>query len=471
MIHFAPITLETKELFRQYASMQIRNCDAAFANIFCWQQTYHSLYAAAEGFLIVKYRTEGRRQAAYMLFTPEFTEDGMQRIVPMLEQDAASEQNTLKITGLPACAAELLRSAFGPKFACACNRDSADYIYNAADLRELPGRKYQPKRNHINRFNDFYNWQYEPLTARHKEECLQLENKWQSHHTDDESISAERLAIIRAFDNFDALGLRGGALRIDGRLAAFTYGSPINEEVFDVHAEKADTSFDGIFPAINRLFAQTIPQHYKFVNREEDMGLEGLRRSKMSYHPAQLESKFTALVLDNSWQQIRELWMDAFGDAREFADEFLVERSRYDISTFAEREGERVVSMLHSVPFTDSAGHTFAYIYGVATAPTHRRRGLATNLIRRVLNDVGRLYDAAILIPADSKAKDFYRKAGFADTQTELLFETEFDFGSGTPEGDKAMIFTAENIELTSPLRLYPHPQNESDEAAYLEPA
>ena len=459
MIPFAPITLETKELFSKYASTQVNNCDAAFANIFCWQQTYHSLAAEVGGCLVIRYRVEGSSRVAYMLLAREFTAPLLSRTVPLLEADARQQGQTLRITGLPSEAMEIMRSLFGDRFACSASRDSADYLYNAADLRELPGRKYQPKRNHINRFNDFYSYTYEPLAAAHKEECMQLESLWQSHHRDDDgSTAAERMAIERAFDNFGALGLSGGLLRIDGRPAAFTYGSPVNDRTFVVHVEKADTSFEGIFPAINRLFAQSVPAQYEFINREEDMGLDGLRRSKLSYHPVALEYKHTALELDDDDRQVRRLWSEVFGDERSFIDKFLTDRELYGVLTLLRKAGEEVVAMLHIVPMADDGGNRHAYIYAVATDPRYRRHGLATALMNEALAIAKGSFDTALLIPGDDYARQFYARLGFVDTGLQAEFASEFDFGTGDPSKNRVMALSFSQLALTRPLVLTPLP-------------
>ena len=455
MIRFEPITLGTKTIFDRYASRQVRNCDAAFANIFCWQQTYHSSYAEAEGCFIVKYRVEGSKETAYMLLSPQFTARQLEALLPELGKDAAAGGEQLRITGLPSDAAEIIRSSFHKKFACAESRDTADYIYAADDLRNLAGRRYQPKRNHLNRFNDLYNWSYEPLTAAHKDECMQLENVWQSHHSDDTTIAAERSAIERAFDNFEALGLAGGLLRIDGRPVAFTYGSPVNDQTFDIHVEKADTSFEGIFQAINRMFAQHIPEQYEYINREEDMGLDGLRRSKLSYHPAALEYKYTALALTDREQGIARLWAEAFGDEEAFIEKFLVERRKYGVRSLTREVGGKPVAMLHIVPFVDEDGHRTAYIYGVATDPAYRRKGYATALMDEAMELIRDDFDSAMLIPSGSEAARLYAKFGFIQSDMRIKFETESDFGTGCPENDKAMIISFKDSETKTEAHLF----------------
>ena len=259
MIKFNHVTVASKEVFDRYMqASDIRNCDMAFTNIFCWQEVYRSAWAEIEGFLVVRFHIDGGTKVAYMQPVGADGDDDFTRIVPLLEEDAAAAGQPLRIAGLTDRAADLLRRTFPGKFAYADNRNFADYIYDADSLRNLQGRKYQPKRNHINRFTGEYEYRYEPLTAQHKEECMTLEAEWSKSHTDNRrSITAERHAMLRGFDHFDALGLTGGAIYVGDRLAAFTYGSPINGE-----------SFDGIFAAINMLFARHIPERYRYINRE-----------------------------------------------------------------------------------------------------------------------------------------------------------------------------------------------------------
>lgn len=452
MIQFHPVTAETKAVFDKYIKgSRIRNCDMAFANIYCWQETYRSEWAEADGFLIVRYRINGGRLTAYMQPVRAGGSEDFTRLIPLLESDAASLGQPLRITGLTSEAAALLRQAYPEKFVFADNRSAADYIYAAADLRNLTGRKYQPKRNHLNRFNDLYDYSYEPLTADMKDECMALEREWCRHHEncDDSSITAERRAMQRGFDKFDELGLTGGAIRIGGRIAAFTYGSPVNDDTFVIHIEKADTAYEGIFPAINRLFACRIPERYEYINREEDMGVEGLRRSKMSYHPVMLQSKITAAVLDGEEREIKRLWTDVFGDDETFVDNFLI-NCRPHVRSFLHYEEGELASMLHVVPLRSGNGMRIAYIYAVATDPRHRRKGFATALMHMAMDSVRRTFDAAALIPSGDEVKRFYGQFGFEETGTRIEFDTDFDFGSGDADRNTAMICRLDDTRTLS---------------------
>ena len=185
------------------------------------------------------------------------------------------------------------------QFTFTADRDYADYLYLRTDLATLAGKKLQPKRNHVNKFKRTYpDYQYTPITPDRIGECLDLEAEWclanncQQH----EGTGNERRALTYALDHFEELGLTGGILHVGGRIAAFTFGMPINRDTFGVHVEKADTSIEGAYAMINYEFANHVPPQYVYLNREEDLGIEGLRKAKLSYQPAIILQKYSACL-------------------------------------------------------------------------------------------------------------------------------------------------------------------------------
>ena len=441
MIRFREIRVDDRSIFEGYAcGAEVRNCDMAFANIFCWQPFYRSEWALVEDFLVVRFRLGGGERLAYM---QPLSRDGsldFSSIVPLLEADAAAMGEPLRFVGLTEQSVAVLRRACPEKFAFAASRDYADYIYLAEDMRNLEGRKYQPKRNHINRFRNENEFLYLPLSAEHAEECLRLNELWGAGRADDDAtIAAEREAMVRAFENFDELGLIGGAICVNGEMAAFTYGSLSCCDTFVTHIEKANTKFNGIFATINNLFARSLPDYVRLINREEDMGIEGLRKAKLSYYPVAVEPKWSAVAMDAQMRGVRRLWREVFGDDVEFIDSFLT--TCYDPENlFAHYEQERLVAMVHLLPFRTAEGERVHYIYGVATDPQWRGQGLATELMLRALRRAEVESDVVVLIPSSEEVKAFYRELGFVDAELPLRFEGEFDFGTGDRERDRAMI-------------------------------
>ena len=323
MITFKPITIEDKAEIESFTLPYApANCDLAFANMFCWQFQFKTAWSVVDGFLVIRFQIGGSDRIGYMQpvgagdFTP---------VLRHLEEDILAAGQRLRIIDMTPEGLEKLRSVGHCQFAFASDRNLEDYVYNASDLRDLPGRKYQSKRNHINRFEAEYEYRYEPMTRDHAAECMRLEAEWRktrSGHTGE--LSAEQRAMQRAFAHFDRLGLIGGCIYVGDKLVAFTYGSPINDHTFCVHVEKADTEYDGAFTIINREFVAHLPEQYTLIDREEDLGIPGLRQAKLSYHPAFLEKKYTALCLYPDEIACKRLWIKCFGDEETFIDSFLI---------------------------------------------------------------------------------------------------------------------------------------------------
>ena len=395
------------------------------------------MIAHLQGWLLVRFVTDNG-QVAYM--QPIGTGD-IRVAVEALAADAASLGVPLRLYGLCEHGCSQLESLYPGRVATYASPANFDYIYLAEDLATLAGRKYQPKRNHINRFLSRYSYRFEPLSASNIEDCIYLNSVWCSQKGTDSS-AAEQRALQRAFDNFGVIPFKGWILYANGNPCAFAIGSQINHDTFCIHIEKADVTYEGAGAMINNLVAIELSYQYKYINREDDLGIEGLRRAKQSYYPVELLAKHSALLLDEHLTQLRELWIDCFGDSLQIIDHFMV--SHYDPALcYTHIEAGRVVGMLHIVPMVISERRC-AYIYAVATDSRFRGRGIATELMTAALRDIDRgEYDYAALIPADSHTAKFYERFGFESTG-ELFdfsdFDPEYDFGTGDSSLNFAMI-------------------------------
>lgn len=293
-INFKPITIDDKEVITSFTlPSPLRNCDLAFSNMCSWRFLYQSEYAVYKNFLLIRFYIEekNRKRIAYMrpIGNGDFHDALLQ-----LEEDSWQHGHPLLMLGVTPISKDLLEEAFPGEFSYIPERDYFDYIYLREDLATLKGKKFQAKRNHVNKFKKQYAYEYEPLTAELVPECLEFEAKWyKANRTDDdqEELTDERKSMIFALNHFKELNLLGGAIRIDHKLVAFTFGSPINQDTFGVHVEKADTDYDGAYSIINQEFASRIPEQYVYVNREEDLGIPGLRKAKLSYNPTILLPK------------------------------------------------------------------------------------------------------------------------------------------------------------------------------------
>lgn len=294
MIVFKPITLQDKSLITSYTSAYApRDCDFSFFNLCAWHFSNESSFAEISGSLVIRFRMKDNRLIYLMPIGPgKLTE-----ILPQLEKEAASEGQPLRLQGNYPAMQTALEIHYPALFQYTVHREYADYLYRRSDLTELKGKNYQPKRNHINKFLKEYKYTYTPLTPELLPLCLEFESKWCMDHdyAGQESLREERRALTFGIHHYEMLGLTGGAIWVDGEMAAFTFGSPINDETFDINAEKANIQIDGAYSMINKEFAAHLPEQYLYINREEDLGIPGLRQAKLSYHPISLTEKCIAI--------------------------------------------------------------------------------------------------------------------------------------------------------------------------------
>lgn len=295
-IDFKPITLADKETITAFTmSSDYRNCDFSFANMCSWRFLYESEYAVVEGFLVIRFLIEEKTRHAYMM---PVGKGDLVKIINLLEQDALQFDHPLLFLGITPDAQKVLEEALPGEFRYIPERDYFDYIYLREDLANLTGKKFQAKRNHINKFKKTYPYAYMSITPELVDECLALESKWyKANRTDEdrEELSYERRSITYGLKHFNELGLIGGAICQDHQIIAFSFGMPINHNTFGVHIEKADTQYDGIYALINQEFATHLPEQYLYINREEDLGIAGLRKAKLSYNPYELLEKNAAV--------------------------------------------------------------------------------------------------------------------------------------------------------------------------------
>ena len=435
-IDFHPVTVADKPLFEYYMlGSEEQNCDLNFANIFCWSDTYHSEVAEAEDFLVIRF--DNGEVKAYM----QPVGNGDKRLIlELLRHDVFQQRTPLRLYGLSAEWRKFLEENYPQEFAFNAPRALSDYIYRTEDLAQLQGRRYQPKRNHINHFVARHDWYAEPLSKGNLKDCIALYAKWLSGREVGESEHAEQLSLQRAFDNLDALNLRGLVLYADGAPVAFSYGTPITNKTFCTHIEKYDTEVQGAATMINRLMAQSLEEEFEFINREDDLGLEGLRFAKMSYYPTLLLDKISALHLTPEQREIRTMWQEIFGDDVAEIDSFFVRHD--DALPFIHKENGEVVSMLFVVPL-QMWNKRVAYIYAVATKPEFRGRGIASSLLKEAVQYVciGEKYDIIALIPSSAESKRLYERLGFEDCQLPMEFSASDYLGTGLPNHDLAMIY------------------------------
>ncbi len=283
---FHPLTLIDREAMQAVTLPSgRRNCNYNFANLVGWKFLFGTEVCVLEKAVVLRYTFDGQR--AYMVCTSEALS---QELIEALLEDSKGDFSdgtecgaAMTLIGLEDSQVPQLS---GFLISVESIRDRYDYIYCRTDLATLHGKHLDGKRNHIRRFRTQHpDFEYRPLMPEFFDECRRLTEIWQEEKGGNDTIHAEKQVMETIFSNWDALGMIGGSIFVDGRMVAFAYGSAVTTDTFDVCVEKADRHVEGAFAIINQQFAEHLPEQYVYLNREEDMGIPGLRQAKLSYHP------------------------------------------------------------------------------------------------------------------------------------------------------------------------------------------
>ncbi|MBQ9861812.1 MAG: DUF2156 domain-containing protein [Clostridia bacterium] len=263
-------------------------CEYSYTTAYMWSRFYDVRIARAGDALLL--RSDSGATPSFLMPIGVPLEDG----VELLRAYTAKQGVPLKLHGIDEETCERLCAVYPDRVRFDTNDGDYDYIYETEALATLPGKAYHSKKNHISAFSRKYDWQYETLNDSNLDEVVALSREWcrEKGDCEDAGLQSERCAIRRLLQYREQLSVVGGLIRVDGKAVAFTLGSPINKSVFDVHVEKALSAYAGAYAVINREFAKTLTE-YRYLNRENDMGIEGLRRAKQSYRPAIVLKKYT----------------------------------------------------------------------------------------------------------------------------------------------------------------------------------
>lgn len=271
------------------------NCEYTFGSIYLWRAAYKSFVAHYKDFVICRWGKNNDLQYSLPIGEGDFRE-----AVHAIINDAAALGITPRIYGVTESYKAVLESDFPGKFSFEYDDGNNDYIYKVADLASLSGKKYHSKRNHISNFiKNNPDWSYEDITPENISECIALHTSWIENKDDadsDADYSLEFEAVLSGFENYSELGFKGGLIRVNNKPVAYTYGERFNAHCFVTHFEKAPADMQGAYAIINREFAKRLAEDgYIYVNREEDLGLPGLRKAKQSYKPEIWLQKETAV--------------------------------------------------------------------------------------------------------------------------------------------------------------------------------
>lgn len=443
MIDFKTIGFEDLDIIGEYLRWEdVQGCEWSAINLLTWNR-YGLEYAVVKGYLVLRFLYDGQFTHTMPLPPvpentehPRLTDTGegcLECVVRALRDDCFALHQPFSITNLNQRDIDFLQRTFPGEFQFSEPlTERYDYICLREKIITLEGKEMRPKRQHLYQFPRFYpNHEYRPLEPSLFPECLRLLQQWSDnaealgHIQEHDSKVMERESISHVFNHWERFGAIGGALYVDGKMVAFTYGVPINGNTFDLCVEKADIAYKGVYTVVRHEFMQQIPEQYTYINLEEDMGLPGLRRAKSSYHPAYQIKKDRAVSLpeqsieaeERKRKGVRHLMQTVFNDRDEALDIFF-ERVYTPDGNYCQSHEGQVVSAAQALPYSllyHGQQADAVYLYAVGTLPEFRGQHLIARLFKNMDRNLlcrGKVFSTLLIEQAG--LQEMYEKLGYA---------------------------------------------------------
>ena len=450
MIEFKSIGFGDLDIIRSYLRWEdVQGCEWSGVNLLTWNR-YGLEYAIVDGYLVLRFIYDGQYTHTMPLPpVPEEVEhphvdqagDGsLECVIRALRDECFAHHQPFSITNLNQWHIDFLQRTFPGEFEFSePMTERYDYICLREKIIALEGKEMRPKRQHLYQFPRFYpNHEYRPLEQSLFPECLQLLQRWTEnaeaigHIQGTDSKVMERESISQVFDHWEHFGAIGGALFVDDKMVAFTYGVPINVNTFDLCVEKGDIDYKGVYTVVRHEFMKQVPEQYTFINLEEDMGLPGLRRAKSSYHPAYQIQKDRAISYphlsvkeeERRREGVRHLMKTVFNDSDEALDIFFT-RVYNPAGNYCRCHEGQVVSAAQALPYRllyHGQQADAVYLYAVGTLSEFRNRHLMSHLFKymhRGLLCQGKAFSTLLI--EQPGLQEMYEKLGYAQVGSAVL--------------------------------------------------
>lgn len=418
---------DKQKIYELYAKQKTWGTEYSMVTLFHWLKDFNVEVAVGDDYVCYRLYMDGK-----LLYFPPLAPN-RKRCSQLLDKliDMGAK-HFAEVTD--ATLAEFCKRNFNIK----PNRDMAEYVYTADSLINLSGKPLHSKRNHIAQFKKNFQYSFVDYIYKYRQDIEALFDYWIDEKlnafqelSDDEkllkqiekdefikSTTIEKNAILDILDNLEYYNCFADVLIVDDKIIGLAIGEVLPTKVGAVYFEKADTRYDGVYAMLNNLFATKHFQDVKLINRQEDLGDDGLRKAKLSYKPKYIYTKYVAThTLDNDEEfcsDIIELYKDSFPEDDDKTVDYFFDKVFAPNRLRSLRIKDKLASALHIVPKTLeylSSTITLPYIVAFATSKEYQKQGYGRRLIEETLRCMKSHKQAFVaLYPA---VEGMYEKFGF----------------------------------------------------------
>ncbi len=311
------INLDSRKILEQYLNAyEYKGSSFTFTSLYMWRDINLFSWQIIGDYLCLSGISHLDLDKEEPFLFPPLTRTGAYDPIKLAETILAAKKifedkgHVFTMRLLPFHMIDIIDAALPKQLCFISDRPNYDYVYATKDLIELAGRHYHPKKNHLNYFKGHYDYEYGPLTSEMADEAMEFIHAFNARKNlpDYEMglLRMEEQAMDDVLRNLEKVGYLAGAIRIGGKIEAISIGGYLGRKTVTVHVEKANTEFRGLYQAINNEFCKNVASRVKCINREEDMGIPGLRKAKLSYHPVKLIENYIAVFKSDTQHKPKE---------------------------------------------------------------------------------------------------------------------------------------------------------------------
>jgi len=443
------LKLEDYSIIKPYLDMaDYEGYNSNFVTMMMWNHEYHIQYEIHENFLIMLHNYKGWKFWAMPFTSEKYYQEAINYMIDYSQRhhfdfiiDCAIEEFVKKI-----------QPFYYQKLIFERTPYNDDYIYDKNMLKTLSGKKMQKRRNHYNAFlKEYPQYVYRDLDLTDDfDTILSCLNKWETEKSGiSESMTSEVKGIMYLLSSQHLLDFEVGGIFIDEKMEAFIIASRLKHSTIQIHVEKANKNIRGLYPAILKELLEHHFESEQYVNREEDMGLENLRKSKQALHPIKMVHKYRISLKkqhirqanDEDFKKIKELWQNSFEDETEESTQFYFQNYYQKEHTYVLTQKNTIISALQIVPINVSIDHTPQKIYfilGVCTDKNFQNQGCMKALLQYILD----LYENE-KIYLQAYVPEIYRPFGFYASHYHSIIHVDKEFldaGHITPIYDNNLL-------------------------------